>query len=87
MMMQYLIYSDKIMQGINIKEDMQFLLQTEQVHNFPQYFCAVYFNIILPPMPATSLQVSPQKLRMHFSHVHRVLRALPLPTSWISSSL
>jgi hypothetical protein len=87
MMMQYLIYSGKIMQGTNIKKDMQFLFQTEQVHNFPQYFCMVYFNIILPPKPATSLQVSPQKISMHFAHVHRVLRALPLPTSWISSFL
>jgi len=86
-MMQYLIYSGKIMQSMNIKEDMQFLLQTEEVHNFPQYFCMIYFSIILSPMPATSVQVSPQKLSTHFSHVHHVLHVLPLPTSWISSSL
>ena len=62
---------------MNIKKDMQFLFQTEQVHNFPQYFCMVYFNIILPPIPATSIQVSTQKLSMYFSHVHCVLHALP----------
>jgi hypothetical protein len=59
-MVQYLSYSGKIMQGMNITKDMQFLFQTEQVRNFPQHFCMVYFNIILPPMPGTSLQVSPQ---------------------------
>lgn len=68
------------MHGMNIKRDMQFLFQTEQIQHFPQYFCMVYFNIIVQPIPATSLQVSPQKLSMHFSHVHRVLHALPLPT-------